>query len=90
MAFLMKKPTALRCCSGIALLLGAFAAAAQNYPVKPVRLITSGVGGAGDVASRLVAHGDPTVPIKAHPNALAMPSDGCSAAKPLPSLMPRV
>ena len=53
----MKKPTALRCCSGIALLLGTLAAAAQTYPVKPVRIITSGVGGAGDVASRLVAQG---------------------------------
>ena len=33
------------------------AAQAQTFPVKPIRIITSGVGGAGDVASRLVAQG---------------------------------
>lgn len=32
-------------------------AQAQTFPVKPIRIITSGVGGAGDVASRLVAQG---------------------------------
>ena len=30
---------------------------AQSFPAKPIRIITSGVGGAGDVASRLVAQG---------------------------------
>jgi hypothetical protein len=29
----------------------------QTFPVKPIRIITSGVGGAGDVGSRLVAQG---------------------------------
>jgi tripartite-type tricarboxylate transporter receptor subunit TctC len=29
----------------------------QTYPQKPVRIVTSGVGGAGDVASRIIAHG---------------------------------
>ena len=32
-------------------------AQAQPYPTKPIRIITSGVGGAGDVASRLIAQG---------------------------------
>lgn len=30
---------------------------AQVYPSKPLRIVTSGVGGAGDVASRLIAQG---------------------------------
>ena len=30
---------------------------AQNYPSKPLRIVTSGVGGAGDVTSRLIAQG---------------------------------
>ena len=29
----------------------------QSYPSKPVRIVTSGVGGAGDVVSRLIAQG---------------------------------
>lgn len=35
----------------------AFAASAQTYPVKPVRIITGGVGGAADFAARLIANG---------------------------------
>jgi tripartite-type tricarboxylate transporter receptor subunit TctC len=34
-----------------------YAAHAQTFPSKPLRIVTSGVGGAGDVASRLVAQG---------------------------------
>jgi tripartite-type tricarboxylate transporter receptor subunit TctC len=30
---------------------------AQSYPSKPIRIVTSGVGGAGDVTSRLIAQG---------------------------------
>ena len=42
----------------VALALTAAATAqAQSFPAKPIRIITSGVGGAGDVASRLVAQG---------------------------------
>ncbi len=33
------------------------AAHGQAYPAKPVRIVTSGVGGAGDVVSRLIAQG---------------------------------
>ncbi len=44
------------CTVGISALL-ALPAQAQTYPAKPIRIITSGVGGAGDVASRLVAQG---------------------------------
>lgn len=40
-----------------AALFAAGSAAAQSYPVKPVRLIASGVGGAGDFAARVVAGG---------------------------------
>ena len=38
-------------------LTAASTAQAQSFPAKPIRIITSGVGGAGDVASRLVAQG---------------------------------
>ena len=44
------------CIVAISALL-ALSAHAQTYPTKPIRIITSGVGGAGDVASRLVAQG---------------------------------
>src|SRR4051812_29074742 len=30
-------------------------AQAQDYPVKPVRIVTTGAGGSGDIISRLVA-----------------------------------
>jgi tripartite-type tricarboxylate transporter receptor subunit TctC len=29
----------------------------QTYPAKTVRIVTSGVGGAGDIVSRLIAQG---------------------------------
>ena len=32
-------------------------AVAQTYPNKPVRMVTSGVGGGADVSSRLLAPG---------------------------------
>ena len=41
----------------IALLAGAGMAAAQSYPVKPVRMLTAEVGGGSDFAARLVAQG---------------------------------
>jgi len=40
--------------SGALLALGPVAASAQNFPQKPVRIVTSGAGGAGDFASRLI------------------------------------
>ncbi len=40
-----------------AFLAGVTAAPAQTFPAKPIRIITSGVGGAGDVGSRIVAQG---------------------------------
>ena len=42
-------PTLMMVISGLA--------PAQTYPVKPVRIITSGAGGGNDVAARLVAQG---------------------------------
>src|SRR5688572_9389665 len=30
---------------------------AQTYPTKPIRIVTSGVGGGTDFAARLIAHG---------------------------------
>lgn len=36
------------------LALGSTAVSAQNFPQKPVRIVTSGVGGAGDFAARLI------------------------------------
>lgn len=38
-----------------ALALCAAAACAQNFPTKPVRIVTSAVGGGGDVITRLIA-----------------------------------
>ena len=32
-------------------------AASQDYPSKPIRIVTSGVGGAGDIAARLIGQG---------------------------------
>jgi tripartite-type tricarboxylate transporter receptor subunit TctC len=42
--------------AGVCLLTSALClpAAAQGYPSKPVRIVTSGIGGAGDFASRLI------------------------------------
>src|SRR5690349_20677157 len=37
------------------LLMGAGAASAQNYPNKPVRMVTAEVGAAGDRVSRSIA-----------------------------------
>lgn len=37
--------------------LGAGGVCGQNYPVKPVRLVTSGIGGGSDFTSRLIAQG---------------------------------
>lgn len=41
---------------GSVMLLWALAHA-QDYPVKPIRFVTSGIGGAGDIAARLIAPG---------------------------------
>lgn len=42
-------------CLGI--LLGAGTASGQSYPSKPVRIVTSGLGGGADFAARLIAQG---------------------------------
>src|SRR4051812_25914709 len=39
------------------LLLAAGTAAAQSYPVKPVRIVTTEIGGGTDVAARAAAQG---------------------------------
>jgi tripartite-type tricarboxylate transporter receptor subunit TctC len=39
------------------LMLGAGATVAQNYPSRPVRIITYGAGGSNDLAARLIAQG---------------------------------
>ncbi len=39
------------------MVLGAGVARGQDYPIKPVRILTAGVGGSNDVISRLVAQG---------------------------------
>ncbi len=41
--------------SGLSIAGGAVAALAQDYPARPIRLVTSAVGGAGDVVSRTIA-----------------------------------
>ena len=40
--------------SGLLMMLDTGAASAQQYPVKPIRVLTSSVGGGGDFASRLI------------------------------------
>src|SRR4051812_16928257 len=40
-----------------ALMLAATSAAAQSYPVKPIRIVTAGVGGGNDWLSRGIAQG---------------------------------
>ena len=39
------------------MVLGASAAGSQDYPVRPVRIVASGVGSGGDIAARLIAQG---------------------------------
>lgn len=41
----------------VAVLLGPGHSAAQNFPNKPLRIVTAGVGGGNDFASRLIANG---------------------------------
>src|SRR5436305_1158337 len=43
--------------AALALLCFAGTAAAQAYPVKPIRIVTAGVGGGNDWVSRLIALG---------------------------------
>ena len=40
-----------------AMVLGASAASGQNYPDKPIRLVTAGAGGGVDFSARLIAQG---------------------------------
>src|SRR5262245_60924518 len=39
------------------LVLGASAVSGQDYPIKPIRIVTTGAGGGNDFAARLVAQG---------------------------------
>jgi tripartite-type tricarboxylate transporter receptor subunit TctC len=41
-------------CCAIASVLGMGVAAGQNYPAKPIRIVTSGAGSGADIASRLI------------------------------------
>ena len=41
----------------LALVLTPAIAAAQSYPVKPIRIVTAGVGGGNDWLSRVIAQG---------------------------------
>src|SRR5687768_845297 len=43
--------------SAVALLMGGRAASAQDYPVKPVRIITAEAGSGSDFTARLIAQG---------------------------------
>ena len=43
--------------SAVAMILGADMVCAQTYPIKPLRFITTGVGGSTDLAARTVAQG---------------------------------
>lgn len=41
----------------LSLVPGAGMLCAQDYPVKPIRIVTSGLGGSNDIAARLIAQG---------------------------------
>jgi tripartite-type tricarboxylate transporter receptor subunit TctC len=41
----------------IGCMAGARGLLAQDFPAKPVRIVTSGIGGAGDIAARVIAQG---------------------------------
>jgi tripartite-type tricarboxylate transporter receptor subunit TctC len=43
--------------SAVLMMCGLRLVAAQDYPAKPIRIVTSGVGGSADFTSRLVAQG---------------------------------
>src|SRR3982751_1039532 len=44
-------------CVGVLAVFGASAAYGQTYPTKPLRFLTTGVGGSTDLAARTVAQG---------------------------------
>ena len=39
------------------MVLGVGMLCAQDYPIKPIRIVTSGLGGANDIAARFLAQG---------------------------------
>ena len=47
----------LRYLSILAVSLFTVAASAQTYPTKPIRILTSGVGGGSDLITRMIAGG---------------------------------
>ena len=51
---LMPRFVAWTCSIGL-MAVGAGVVCAQNYPTKPIRIVTSAAGGSGDIASRLIA-----------------------------------
>ena len=54
----MQKPTNAVSMSMVGvMLLAAGSASAQNYPVKPIRIVTAATGGSGDILARLIGHG---------------------------------
>ncbi len=52
-----KPPLVVWISSVLAAVFGAGAACAQGYPVKPLRFVTTGIGGSTDLAARTVAQG---------------------------------
>ena len=55
-ASVLARSCVLACVSGI-LMLGIAPASAQNFPARPVRIITGGAGGGNDIAARIIAAG---------------------------------
>ncbi len=53
----MKTDSGSRILLALALLCSAQAGAQQAFPSRPVRIVTSGVGGGSDFVARLIAHG---------------------------------
>src|SRR5580765_634316 len=53
--------SAIRCAAAVLAIsllpAGSVVVSAQEYPSKPIRIVTTGLGGAGDFTSRLIAQG---------------------------------
>jgi tripartite-type tricarboxylate transporter receptor subunit TctC len=55
----MLKPLLAAWMLALTVILGANAVSGQDYPNRPIRIVTANVGGGSDFAARLIAQGFP-------------------------------